>query len=116
VYELDPYGVRLTGAHGGATYGLGDRVRLTIQDVSIAQRKVLCVPEGLEQNAQASGAAKPGNKRSTAVQAAGGSRGQARRERNKSKDVERSIGRKKRKERMQVGGSATTGVGKRKRK
>ena len=52
-YELDAYGVRLTGARGGLTFGLGDRVRLTIQDVSIAQRKVLAVPAGMEANAEA---------------------------------------------------------------
>lgn len=43
-YELDRYGVRLRGARSGRSYGLGDRVRLRIEDVSIAQRKVLAVP------------------------------------------------------------------------
>ncbi|MGD8860604.1 MAG: ribonuclease R [Myxococcales bacterium] len=42
-YELDPYGVRLTGMSGGLTFALGDRVRLRIEDVSIAQRKVIAV-------------------------------------------------------------------------
>jgi ribonuclease R len=43
-YELDAHGVRLRGARSGRSYALGDRVRLRIEDVSIAQRKVLAVP------------------------------------------------------------------------
>ncbi len=43
-YELDAHGVRLRGALGGRVYALGDRVRLRIEDVSVAQRKVLAVP------------------------------------------------------------------------
>jgi ribonuclease R len=43
-YELDAHGVRLSGMLGGRSYALGDRVRLRIEDVSIAQRKVLAVP------------------------------------------------------------------------
>jgi ribonuclease R len=43
-YELDSHGVRLRGRRTGRSYALGDRVRLRIEDVSIAQRKVLAVP------------------------------------------------------------------------
>jgi ribonuclease R len=43
-YELDSHGVRLRGIRGGRSYALGDRVRLRIEDVSMAQRKVLAVP------------------------------------------------------------------------
>jgi ribonuclease R len=43
-YELDSHGVRLRGMLGGRVYALGDRVRLRIEDVSMAQRKVLAVP------------------------------------------------------------------------
>jgi len=43
-YELDAHGVRLRGLHRGRSYALGDRVRLRIEDVSIAQRKVLAAP------------------------------------------------------------------------
>jgi ribonuclease R len=43
-YELDAHGVRLSGRLGGRSYALGDRVRLRVEDVSIAQRKVLAVP------------------------------------------------------------------------
>ena len=53
VYELDQYGVRLTGQHGGLTFGLGDRVRLEIKDVSIAQRKVLSAPRAYRRRPQA---------------------------------------------------------------
>jgi ribonuclease R len=44
VYELDQHGVRLRGQRGGRVYALGDRVRLRIEDVSMAQRKVLAAP------------------------------------------------------------------------
>jgi ribonuclease R len=43
-YQLDPHGVRLQALRSGRSYALGDRVRLRIEDVSIAQRKVLAVP------------------------------------------------------------------------
>jgi ribonuclease R len=43
-YELDAHGVRLRGVTRGRSYALGDRVRLRILDVSLAQRKVLAVP------------------------------------------------------------------------
>jgi ribonuclease R len=43
-YELDAHGVRLRGLTRGRSYALGDRVRLRILDVSLAQRKVLAVP------------------------------------------------------------------------
>lgn len=43
-YELDAHGIRLRGLRSGRTYALGDRVRLRIEDVSMAQRKVLAVP------------------------------------------------------------------------
>ena len=43
-YELDAHGVKLRGMHGGRSYALGDRVRLRIEDVSLAQRKVLAAP------------------------------------------------------------------------
>ena len=43
-YELDAHGVRLSGRRTGRSYALGDRVRLRIEDVSMAQRKVLAVP------------------------------------------------------------------------
>jgi ribonuclease R len=46
-YELDAHGVRLRGAMSGRSYALGDRVRLRIENVSIAQRKVLAVPAEL---------------------------------------------------------------------
>ena len=38
------HGVRLRGQRGGRSFALGDRVRLRIEDVSMAQRKVLAVP------------------------------------------------------------------------
>jgi ribonuclease R len=43
-YQLDAHGVRLHARRSGRSYALGDRVRLRIEDVSIAQRKVLAVP------------------------------------------------------------------------
>jgi ribonuclease R len=43
-YELDSHGVRLRGMRSGRSYALGDRLRLRIEDVSMAQRKVLAVP------------------------------------------------------------------------
>jgi ribonuclease R len=43
-YELDAHGLKLRGMHGGRSYELGDRVRLRIEDVSLAQRKVLAAP------------------------------------------------------------------------
>jgi ribonuclease R len=43
-YELDAHGVRLRGLTRGRSYALGDRVRLRILDVSLAQRKVLAAP------------------------------------------------------------------------
>jgi ribonuclease R len=46
-YELDAHGVRLRGLRSGRSYALGDRVRLRIEDVSLAQRKVLAVPAEL---------------------------------------------------------------------
>ena len=90
VYELDKYGVRLTGQHGGLTYGLGDRVRLEIKDVSIAQRKVLAAPAGLTIEQPKEGEAP-----------VGGYGRQRRRDRNQAREQERVIGRKKRKERNQ---------------
>ena len=39
-----PARLKLRGLHGGRSYALGDRVRLRIEDVSMAQRKVLAAP------------------------------------------------------------------------
>jgi ribonuclease R len=89
VYELDQYGVRLTGQHGGLTFGLGDRVRLEIKDVSIAQRKVLAAPAGLPVPAPKEG-----------ERPVGGFGRERRRNRNENREQERVLGRKKRKERM----------------
>jgi ribonuclease R len=95
VYELDQYGVRLTGQHGGLTFGLGDRVRLEIKDVSIAQRKVLAAPAGLAVPAPKEG-----------ERPVGGFGRERRRDRNQAREQERVLGRKKRKERMQRSGSS----------
>ena len=43
-YELGRDGVRLVGAHSGRAYALGDRVRVRIEDISLARRKVIAVP------------------------------------------------------------------------
>ena len=42
-YELDAYGVRLTGTMRGLSFGLGDQLVLRVEDVSLAQRKVIAV-------------------------------------------------------------------------
>jgi len=97
VYELDQYGVRLTGQHGGLTFGLGDRVRLEIKDVSIAQRKVLAAPAGLPVPALKEG--------ERPVEGFGRQR---RRDRNENREQERVVGRKKRKERMLTASSSST--------
>jgi ribonuclease R len=43
-YQLDPHGVRLEGLLAGHRFALGDAVRVRIEDVSIAQRKISAVP------------------------------------------------------------------------
>jgi ribonuclease R len=43
-YELGKDGVRLVGAYSGRAYALGDKLRVRIDDVSLARRKVIAVP------------------------------------------------------------------------
>jgi ribonuclease R len=43
-YEIDRFGTRLFGVHSGTSYALFDRLRVRIDDVSIARRKVSAVP------------------------------------------------------------------------
>lgn len=42
-YELDPYGIRLAGMYGGRVYRLGDHLRVRIEDVSLARRRISAV-------------------------------------------------------------------------
>jgi ribonuclease R len=61
-YELDAHGVRLSGRRTGRSYALGDHVRLRIEDVSMAQRKVLAVPAdvaSMRPGAEAAGPKRP---------------------------------------------------------
>jgi ribonuclease R len=58
-YELDAHGVRLSGRRTGRSYALGDRVRLRIEDVSMAQRKVLAIPADVATMRPDSGAESP---------------------------------------------------------
>jgi ribonuclease R len=43
-YQTDQYGTRLYGLAGGKTYALFDRMRVRIEDVSIARRRISAVP------------------------------------------------------------------------
>jgi ribonuclease R len=43
-YELGRHGVRLVGRYSGRAYALGDSMRVRIEDVSMARRKVIAVP------------------------------------------------------------------------
>ncbi len=43
-YEMDRYGTRLYGVQSGASYALFDRIKVRIEDVSIARRRVSAVP------------------------------------------------------------------------
>ncbi|HEX7479992.1 MAG TPA: ribonuclease R [Polyangiales bacterium] len=43
-YEMDRYGTRLYGLHSGTSYALFDRIKVRIEDVSIARRRVSAVP------------------------------------------------------------------------
>ncbi len=43
-YEVGHNGVRLVGMYSGRAYALGDKVRVRIEDVSLARRKVIAVP------------------------------------------------------------------------
>lgn len=49
-YEVDRFGTRLYGVHSGTSYALFDRLRVRIEDVSIARRRVSAVPVGVEQD------------------------------------------------------------------
>jgi ribonuclease R len=46
-YQTDQYGTRLFGLASGASYALFDRLRVTIEDVSIARRRISAVPVGV---------------------------------------------------------------------
>lgn len=48
-YEVDRYGTRLIGLHSGVSYALFDRLRVRIEDVSIARRRVSAVPVAAEE-------------------------------------------------------------------
>jgi ribonuclease R len=43
-YQTDQFGTRLYGIAGGKTYALFDRLRVRIEDVSIARRRISAVP------------------------------------------------------------------------
>jgi ribonuclease R len=43
-YEIDQHGTRLFGVQSGASYALFDRIKIRIEDVSIARRKISAVP------------------------------------------------------------------------
>ncbi len=43
-YEVDRYGTRLFGLNSGTSYSLFDRVRVRIEDVSIARRRISATP------------------------------------------------------------------------
>jgi len=42
-YELDPFGIRLAGMYTGRLYSLGDKLRIRIEDVSLARRRISAV-------------------------------------------------------------------------
>jgi ribonuclease R len=46
-YQTDQYGTRLFGVASGASYALFDRLRVKIEDVSIARRRISAVPVGV---------------------------------------------------------------------
>jgi ribonuclease R len=58
-YQLDAFGVRLWGLRSGRSFALGDRLRLRIEDVSIAQRKVSAVPADLARDSEQRGEDQP---------------------------------------------------------
>jgi ribonuclease R len=91
-YELDAHGVKLRGVAGGRTYALGDRVRLRIEDVSLAQRKVSAAPAEMPQAAAARSASphqRPSKRPSSAP------RGDARRKKSRADGRERKQSRGK---------------------
>jgi hypothetical protein len=84
--------VKLRGVAGGRTYALGDRVRLRIEDVSLAQRKVSAAPAEMPQAAAARSASphqRPSKRPSSAP------RGDARRKKSRADGRERKQSRGK---------------------
>lgn len=51
-FTQDAHGLRVFGERSGVTYALGDRVKLTIEDVVIARRQVVGTLEGMTEKAQ----------------------------------------------------------------
>ncbi len=49
-YEVDRYGTRLYGVRSGRSYALFDRVKVRIEDVSIARRRISAVPIEVDEN------------------------------------------------------------------
>jgi ribonuclease R len=46
-YQTDQYGTRLYGVQSGTSFALFDRIRVRIEDVSIARRRISAVPVGV---------------------------------------------------------------------
>ncbi|HMI90114.1 MAG TPA: VacB/RNase II family 3'-5' exoribonuclease, partial [Polyangiales bacterium] len=86
-YELDAHGVRLSGRRTGRSYALGDRVRLRIEDVSMAQRKVLAIPADVATMRPSTGAGAGDLSRKPVRRP--GKRGERPRERTGERPVER---------------------------
>ena len=43
-WEMDAFGIRLSGLNTGRRFALGDRIRVRIEEVSLAQRRIAAVP------------------------------------------------------------------------
>jgi ribonuclease R len=57
-YEVDQFGTRLYGVHSGASYALFDKLRVKIDDVSLARRRISAVPVNITE-ARGEQAARP---------------------------------------------------------
>lgn len=58
-YELDPFGIRLTGMYTGRVYRLGDHLQVRIEDVSLARRRISGVLVEADEVAAAAGPPPP---------------------------------------------------------
>jgi ribonuclease R len=47
-WEMDQYGLRLTGQRSGLIFSLGDRLQVRIEDVSVVRRRISAVPIAVE--------------------------------------------------------------------
>lgn len=96
-FAQDAHGLRVFGERSGVTYGLGDRVALTIEDVVVARRQIVGVLEGTaEQALRPKGQRPPARAPQLRLQVSGDTRGDNRRGEQQRKRGSKPKGRGKR--------------------